>query len=204
LLPGDYGQTGLKLNVTSYAQIWSWTDIKLGLENSDIPADLGEYAAEDILLGGQPVLDLVFKELGTTHVKEKTLGPLKRVLEFDNPVELEIKGKTFKTQQVRFGATRVCSHKRKRVELFGDGVYDWQNKNLTVPNDGQIFGSPWKGDYSDWEEYDGAIPPDSSDPFRLLIVLYRLPPDIIPENPLGAIYETPTVFQNQIISYSSG
>ena len=194
-MPGDYGQTGLKLNVTTYAQIWWWTDIKVGLENLDIPPGLGEYKGDDILLEGQPVLNYVGKELATTLVKEKTLGLHKRLLEFDHPVEINIKGKRFKTQQVRYRATRVCSHKRKQLEVFGDGVYDWQSDKWTFPKGGEIFVSAWKGDYSDWEEYDGTIPPDSQDPFRRLIVLYRLPrlpPGIIPENPLGAIYETPT------------
>jgi hypothetical protein len=194
LLPGDYGQTGLKLNATWYAQIWGWTDIKLALEDSDIPPGLGEYTANDVLLGDQPVLNLFLKELATTHVKEKTLGLLKRVIEFDNPMELDIKGKRFKTQRVRFRATRVCSHKRKQLQLFGDGVYDWQKDKWTFLKGGQLFGSEWNGDYSDWEEYEGTIPPDSSDPFRGLVILYclpRLPPGMIPENPLGAIYETP-------------
>jgi hypothetical protein len=194
LLPADYGQTGLKLTVTSHAQIWEWIDIKLALEDADIPADLGEYTAHDVILGDQPVLNLFLKELATTHVKEKTLGVLKRVIEFATPVDLEINGKRFKTQQVRFRATRACGHKRKELQLFGDGVYDWQNDKWTFLKGGQVFGSEWKGDYSDWEDYDGTILPDSSEPFGILVVLYRLPrvpPGIIPENELGAIYETP-------------
>jgi hypothetical protein len=194
LLPGDYGQTGLKLDMTSYAQIWEWTDIKLAIEDPDIPLGLGEYTADDVLFGGQPILNLFLKELATTYVKEKTLGLLKRVIEFDTPVELDIKGNKFKTQRVLFRATRVCAHKRKQLRLFGDGVYNWQSDKWTFLPGGQLFGSEWKGDYSDWEDYDGTIPPDSQEPFRSLIVLYRLPrlpPGIIPENVLGAIYETP-------------
>ncbi|HUG33171.1 MAG TPA: hypothetical protein VMJ90_00265 [Anaerolineales bacterium] len=194
LLPGDYGQTGLKLNMTAYAQIWEWTDIKLALESADIPLGLAEYNADDVLFKGQPVLDLFLKELATTHVKEKTLGVLKRVIEFDAPVELSIKGRRSKTQRVRFRATRTCAHKRKQLQLFGDGVYDWQNDKWIFPKGGQIFGSEWKGDYSDWEDYNGTIPPDSSEPFRCMVVLYRLPrptSDTIPENVLGAIYENP-------------
>jgi hypothetical protein len=175
LLPGDYGQTGLTLTMTAYAQIWEWADILFGLDDADTSTQLGEYTADDVLLNGRPVLDLFLRELGTTYAKHKTAGPLKKVLDFDHPVVLDIRGQRVSTQRVRFRATRICRHKTKQLRLFGDAAFDWHTDKWTFPKGGQVFGSEWKGDYSDWDDYDGTIPAANSELFRSLIVVYRLP-----------------------------
>jgi hypothetical protein len=192
LLPGDYDQTGLNLKVTCYAQIWSWADITLSLV-PDRP-DIAGISANDVLLGGKTVLELFDNDLEQNFPTYTTLGPVRRIVEFGSPLTLNIKEQCVVATAARFKATRIRTFKRKEIQYFGNGVYDWQNAKWTIPDRGSVFTEAWKADFSGWDDFPGPIAYDQSEPFVLTINVFvppRMPISSDSEYEMRAIRKPP-------------
>jgi hypothetical protein len=191
LLPGDYDQTGLTLKVTFYARIWSWADFTLSLvPHPDIP----DITANDVLLDGKTVLELFDKDLEENYPTYTTLGPVRRIIECGSSLTLDIKGQCVVATALRFKANRICTVKRKEIQYFGDGVYDWQKAKWTVPDRGRVFTEAWKADFSGWDDFSGPIPPEQSRPFVLKVDVFvppRMPLSSVSDYELRALSERP-------------
>jgi hypothetical protein len=181
LLASDEGQTGLKLRATCYARIWSWTNIRFALV-PDYPG-IVRCAADKVLFGGKPVLELFDNDLETNFPAYTTVGPVKRIIEFDAPAVLSICGHSVEATAVRFAAERVCTYRKKEVQYSGDGAYDWQKKEWTVPDKAEIVSKGWKADFSQWDEIDASTIA-AGGPFQWVLDVF-LPP----RTPLCAVSE---------------
>lgn len=60
---------------------------------------------------------------------------------------------------ITFNALREYKKKRKWIQVNGDGFYHWNENKLTVPPKGKVTTNSIRTDFSDWEDYDGDIPP---------------------------------------------
>lgn len=192
LLPGDYNQTGLTLKVTCYATIWSWDDITVSLV-PDRP-EIAGINANDVFLGDKTVLELFDNDLEQNYRNFTTLGPLRRIVEFGSPLTLNIKEQCVVATALRFKATRIHSFKRKEIQYFGDGVYDWQNAKWTIPDRGSVFTEVFNADFSGWDDFPGPIAFDQSRPFVLTANVFlppRMPISSFSDYELRAILKPP-------------
>lgn len=182
LLPGDQTQTGLALRATCYARLWSWKDIKLALV-PDLPrAD--QLDASQFFIGGKQVLALFDKDLEANFPQHRKLGAVRRILRFDRPSVVSVGDRCVEVTAIRFAATRACAYRRRDVQYFGDGVFDWQKEQWTVPDKGEIVSSAWRGDFSQWQEVPEPFPEALSQPFQWVLDVF-LPP----RSPLSTLSE---------------
>lgn len=175
LLPGDYGKTGFSLKVICYSRIWSWANINFSLV-PEFP-EIMNYTSNDFLMGGKPILELFDRDLEANFPTYTSLGPVRRAVDFGRPLTLDVKGRGVMATTIRFRADRICTHKRKEIEYFGDGIYDWQKSDWKIPDKGSVFTEAWEGDFSEWEDIPAPIPTVSNNPFRWVVDLF-IPPRV--------------------------
>ncbi len=159
LLPKDPKNSGFSVGMEWYAEVYSWSNGNLEMHYVAKKPPVTGFSVKDVKIRDKLVVDWFLKELATTYVWKEKQGWISLPITFQRPRKLAIKGKRFLVRGLTFRALRVCNTKKRWVQLSGDGLLDWNKSILTIPPSGQVFTDGFRPDFSDWEEYEGDIPP---------------------------------------------
>lgn len=80
---------------------------------------------------------------------------------FEKKKRFSVGGKNCYVVGFIFEADRVCEKKSKRMRISGDGFYNWDKGEITIPPGGSVFTDPFRSNFSDWDDYFGDVPPQN-------------------------------------------
>jgi hypothetical protein len=159
LLKAETEEHGLVVGVTTYAEVFAWEGVLVTVHFAGAERPLMPMAMEDISLRGRPVLDWIVRELHSTRGKVTVVGWHTLWLRFHASETMKIAGRPYIVSGLEVRAERTRAGKTKQLQWSGQALYDWKKKVLVIPNNGQLVTKGWKADFSDWEDFQGAIPP---------------------------------------------
>lgn len=159
LLKAEHEEYGFVVGATTYAEVFAWEGVFVTVHFASVERPLMPFAIEDISLRGRPILDWIVHELHSTHGKVTVVGWHTLWLRFHVSEAVTISGRPYVANGVEVRAERTRSGKSKQLRWSGQALYDWKKNVLVIPNDGQLLTKGWKADFSDWDDFQGAIPP---------------------------------------------
>jgi hypothetical protein len=172
LLPEAPEQVGFSVGQMWYGVIRKWTHLRLALHIPDTPVQIAEVDIQSIKFNSKPVINWFIKELLTKYGDHLVTGEQSLIVQFDAPRTVEVAGQDRTVTGITCIANRVVQNKRKWVSWSGDAFYDWQTGLITIGNNGKVVGSPVETDLSQWDNYDGGIPPACCDDGPLLRAVF--------------------------------
>ena len=177
LLPDDTNDCGLYIGVDWYAEIYSWSKVKITLQYLSQKSPVEKFHPNEIMRGGCKVIEWFQKQLVTNYLKEEQEGWYRLELTFDKPRKFQVSSKKCFIKSITFHALRKYEKKKKMVRLGGDGFVEWNKGQLTIPPEGKVVTNAFRTDFTNWETYDGEIPPSSGFfEWRLKCYLYHFDP----------------------------
>jgi hypothetical protein len=86
-----------------------------------------------------------------------------------------VNGRNRKVSAIFFAARRERFVKTKFLRLSGEAFYDWQSGTWSWPNGAWISFGPFRGDFSDWDIYEGDTKEfeDGANEFSVRFLLYE-------------------------------
>jgi hypothetical protein len=173
LLPDENANAGFLVGVQSYVRIFEWSHLQVVIffeEKAplDEPLDI-----DSIRYANRKVVDWFKKKLANEHRRNKNIGWLKCVVEFDEPKSMIVNSHTKNITSIHFLALRKVQTKTKFLTISGQAFYDWQNNSWQWPPGGFITTGMIKPDYSDWDDFDGEIPDPPEGSFAMNMDVYR-------------------------------
>lgn len=82
---------------------------------------------------------------------------------------------------IHVDAERLCKYRRKRIVWAGKALYDWSEKRITIPANESLVTQGWRSDFSDWDEYEGPLPPATGGGFIEARFTVVTQPDPLPD-----------------------
>ncbi len=139
----------------SYA--WKQTSFSFIFESPD--TDVGLVDCEQVYYGKHRLMDWWLKYLQSDlcNEEEDYVGELT----FTKAREFTIKGDRHRLLGIICKASRLKRIYSKVVDLHFDGFYDWSKEKAKLPPSGTVQTGSLLSDFSDWEPYDGPLPPAS-------------------------------------------
>jgi hypothetical protein len=159
LLPDDPVDSGFSIGVLWYARAYYWVNIQADLHFSGRSPQAGSYKGKNVLYAGKPIVNCLLKELSTTYCNLADTAPIRLDAKFPAPISVTIKNQSYQLSQITLRAERICRKKKRFMQMTGDAFFNWQTNTLSAPSDGRISVHGFRTDLSDWEDYDGEIPP---------------------------------------------
>ncbi|NBB79636.1 MAG: hypothetical protein GVY36_09355 [Verrucomicrobia bacterium] len=150
-------QHNLPISVRWFMESYAWSQVHFSFFCENPGEQLECPDAQDVFYQKHRLLDWWLKFLQTTLGDEKE--DVCYELEFSKPREFQICGKTHTLAKILCSATRRKQVLSKSIELKLDGFYDWSEGKAKVPPAATIQTGSFLSDFSDWEPYDGPIPP---------------------------------------------
>lgn len=179
LLPKDVRDSDFSLGMYWYAELYEWTKAFLTVHFAARKVPIKSFEVADVKRDGRPVIEWFQKELATTYTNEERTGWLSYRLTFDKTRRLQIKNKRCFVKGLTFHALQICRKMKKWIKLGGQGFYDWDKHQLTIPPKGSVYTAPFRTDFSDWHEFEGDIPPSAGlFDCRLKVRLSTVDPDM--------------------------
>lgn len=161
LLPDDPNDAGFSVGTRAYAEIYSWTTRSLLLHFVRKTAPKISAGAESVMWKGHRIIDWFDKQLVTAYAGSEEEGWHSTKVQFSKVRRLTIGESGWMVRGVIFRGFRVCTKKTKWIRVKGPAFYDWNLQQMTVPPGGEIRTASWESDFSDWEDYEGDIPPQT-------------------------------------------
>jgi len=159
LLPDDPKDYGFFIGVRSYADVYTWdaASVEILSDGSSLPFQ--SFKSEDIRWDSSPVLDWFLWQLSTKHRCERRIGKLTLEVLFDTPQEFSNGESRFMAKGLRYIGVRRRVRKTRLLRVSGEALFDWQNELARVPPGGMIHTEGFRKDLTDWDPYDGDVPP---------------------------------------------
>jgi hypothetical protein len=179
LLPKDFRASDVSIGMYWYAELYKWTKALITVYFAAQKPPITHFEVPDVKRGGRPVIEWFQKELVTTYVNEERTGWISVKVTFDKTRRFQIKKRQCLVKAITFHALQTCTRMKKWIKFRGHGFYDWDKKKITIPPRGSVYTAPFRTDFSDWEEFEGDIPPSTSlIDCRLKVRLSVIPPDM--------------------------
>lgn len=159
LLPSDPHDCGFSVGVRWYAEIYRWPKVSLVIALVNRKLRLGKFSSEEINWSGHKVLDWFQHELVTTYANEEKVGWFSLPLIFQKPRRFKVAGVCCLVKGIKFKALRTSEKKTRWVQLHGTGFFDWTKEQIIIPPKASVYTDAWRTDFSDWNPYEGDIPP---------------------------------------------
>ena len=120
---------------------------------------VGNFTARDVTWKNCSFLDMFQKKLVTEYNEVKQVGGHEFTVRFERPRRLSINAKIYLVKGANFRVLRECRKKIKWVPFSGEAYFDWNKSKIMVPSQSTIYSGSFRADLSDWDDYDGKIPP---------------------------------------------
>jgi hypothetical protein len=182
LIPDESHAFGMEVGEWWYGVISSWVHFELTVFWADDNQRIEQFAAEEVLWQGKPVLNWFWREFVVTHRGRTKDGGGTLCMNFLQPRNLEIKGKSYPVKALSCTARAAFIKKRKWFTYFGHAFFDWHTGKITIPPGAKVNTSPITEDLPQWDDYAGEIPGlENSEDMLLsrgvLMLTQTVPPD---------------------------
>lgn len=161
LLPDDPERAGFAVGTQWYAKVFSWSKVEMTLHFVAQDVNLSGFDPRRVTKKGKPAIDWFHNLLVTKYRTLEEECWIGKTVIFDKKRLFEIGDQKHFLQGISFRGKRVCEKKTKRVAWSGDAFYDWEEEALKVPPNATLTTEPFQADFSDWEPYEGEIPPSA-------------------------------------------
>lgn len=179
LLKADHGAKGLTFGQTWYATVLHWGAMRLTLHFSQPPA-VDRFSAEEVMLGETRVLDWIVSELHTRGRDLTTPGWYALWIRFTQPESCRVGDRAVSLSAIEANVELEARNKSKRILWAGQAMYDWATGSFTIPPNASLQSEVWSGDFSDWPDFEGELPP--TPPTKTFLdarfTLMRVPTDL--------------------------
>lgn len=159
LLRKDKNDSGPKLGIRWYAEIWKWSKTKMTVHFVSKVPPVEISSPLEILYQGQPVFEWWQRQLVTDHASDRHLGWMNLTLKFDRSRRLSKGDTLFFVRGLTFHALREREVRSRFMQVYGDALFRWNEEQLTLPPMGWLATDAMRSDFSDWDLYDGEMPP---------------------------------------------
>jgi hypothetical protein len=156
LLPHDHLDAGFTIGLDSYCVFYEWSDLSLkfsGPPSQNVAQPIHVFS---VTLDGKPIINWFLKQLATTYSDATTFVPLE--VKFKQPIRVQCDGSNFWASGIRLIGDRIAKAKKGLMQASGDGVWDWQTKELTWPINGKLSFHCTSDMIAKWDDYFGEIP----------------------------------------------
>lgn len=153
-------QHTLPISVRWFMESYAWSEAHFGFYPTDPTKKVECPDAKDVFYKDHRLLDWWIKYLHTELSHEE--GDVACEVEFSEPRDFRICGKLYQLEKITCSAARKKRILSKAINLKLDGFYDWSKGKAKVPPASTIQFGSFLSDFSDWEPYDGPIPPGRS------------------------------------------
>jgi hypothetical protein len=158
LLSGSAEQLGFSIGQMWYGihSLWKTYCLIVHFEGTTPP--ILEFDSGTVKWQGKPVLNWFRKQLLIDHADEVREGEHYLSLMFDSSRMIEIEGQEYLVKGLSCKAIRIHRKKQKWVSWSGDALYDWHSGRMTIPPNGEVYGSSVETDLDAWSDFEGEIP----------------------------------------------
>jgi hypothetical protein len=164
LLKADHETKGLTFGQTWYATISRWGAFRLTLHLAEL-TNLGPWDPTDLTVDGIRVVDWVTTVLFGTYANVAPAGWYNLWLRFRDPHQCLVGARPVLVSAIQAQAELVTAHKARRILWAGQAMYNWSTGQFTIPPQGHLVSQAWSGDFSDWDDFEGPLPPPTPGPF---------------------------------------
>jgi hypothetical protein len=174
LLREDFEEHGYSVAAPAFGELFQWgpAGATVYFVGKQRPTD--PFTIADIYFGSQNLLEWLQYQLFNEYQKFEGEGLCIWYMQFPKPSEVSIRGVSFYISSIKLAVPRIREKRTKRLLWAGKALYDWDKQRLILPRDCHLVTEAWRFDLSDWESYDGEIPPMGSGIFgEMRIKLYQ-------------------------------
>ncbi len=186
LLPDDTIDCGFRVGGQWFARLFKWSRFGAKIVQVKGQPSVGEFDFRDIVYMGAQARNWLLDHLRRNKENEERLGWYWVRLDFDPPKTFQIRSQDVSLRKLEFQAERICENKRRFVQFTGDAFVNWKDGKVMLPPNATVTTESWHADLSDWEDYEGEIPPPRGHwDFRMRVYAIPHPDGEIP--PLGDV-----------------